>query len=194
MWTELLWMYLLMDLSPEQYAIYWNVSVIEYVDVYFQSSWTNLPWHYQLIVYLLALHPTQYLYGQNLFLSFKFFLILIFTLFCFAILYWFCHTLTWIHHGCTWVPNPEPPSHLPSHIISLDHPRAPAPSILYPVLNIDWRFSYMIVYMFQCHSPKSSRPLPLPQSPKVCSIHLCLFCCLAYRVILTIFLNSIYMR
>ena len=35
--------------------------------------------------------------------------------------------------------------------------------------------------MFQCHSPKSSHPLPLPQSPKDCSIHLCLFCCLAYR-------------
>ena len=122
------------------------------------------------------------------------FLIFIFTLFYFTILYWFCHTLTWIRHGCTWVPNPEPPSHLPPHIISLDHPRVPAPSILYPVSNIDWRFiSYMIVYMFQCHSPKSSHPLPLPQSPKVCSVHLCLFCCLAYRVIVTIFLNSIYM-
>ena len=109
-------------------------------------------------------------------------------------LYWFCHTLTWICHGCKWVPNPEPPSHLPSHIISLDHPRAPAPSILYPALNTDWWFvSYMIVYMFQCHSPKSSLPLPLPQSPKVHSIHLCLFCYLAYRVIITIFLNSIYM-
>ena len=73
-----------------------------------------------------------------------------------------------------------PPSHLPSHIISLDHPRAPAPSILYPVSNIDWRFvSYLIVYMFQCHSPKSSHPLPLPQSLKVRSIHLCPFCCLA---------------
>ena len=56
-----------------------------------------------------------------------------------------------------------------------------------------WFISYMIVYMFQCHSPKSSHPLPLPQSPKVCSTHLCLFCCLAYRVIIAIFLNSIYM-
>ena len=123
-----------------------------------------------------------------------FFFIFIFTLCYFAVLYWFCHTSTWIHHGCTWVPKNEPPSHLPPHIISLDHPRAPAPSILYPVSNIDWRFiSYMIVYMFQCHSPKSSHPLPLPQSPKVRSTHLCLFCCLAYRVIITIFLNSIYM-
>ena len=41
--------------------------------------------------------------------------------------------------------------------------------------------------MFPCHSPKSFHPLPLPQSPKDCSIHLCLFCCLAYRVIVTIF-------
>ena len=35
--------------------------------------------------------------------------------------------------------------------------------------------------------------LSLSKSPKNCSIHLCLFCCLAYRVIITIFLNSIYM-
>ena len=74
------------------------------------------------------------------------------------------------------------------------HPHSPAPSILYPASDIDWQFvSYMIVYMFQCHSPKSSHPLPLPQSPKVRYTHLCLFCCLAYRVIITTFLNSIYM-
>ena len=35
-----------------------------------------------------------------------FFLIFIFTLFYFTILYWFCHTLTWIHHGCTCDPCP----------------------------------------------------------------------------------------
>ena len=129
---------------------------------------------------------------QTCFYNSFIFLIFIFTLFCFTMLYWFCHTLTWISHGCTWVPNPEHPSHLPRHIISLDHPRAPAPSVLYPVSNIDWWFvSYMISYMFQCRSPKSSHPLP--QSPKVRSIHLCLFCCLEYRVIITIFLNSIYM-
>ena len=86
------------------------------------------------------------------------------------------------------------PSHGPPHTIPLSHPSAPAPSILYPASNLDWRFiSYMILYMFQCHSPKSSHPLPLLQSPKYCSIHLCFFCCLAYRVIITIFLNSIYM-
>ena len=39
-----------------------------------------------------------------------------------------------------------------------------------------------------------SQIIPPTQSPKDCSIHLCLFCCLAYRVVITIFLNSIYMR
>ena len=80
----------------------------------------------------------------------------------FTILYWFCHTSTWIRLGCTRAPHPEPPSHLPPHTITLGHPSAPAPSILYPASNLDWGFiSYMILYMFQCHSPKSSHPLPL---------------------------------
>ena len=137
---------------------------------------------------LFKVWPTDYI------IVFIFFLIFTFTLFYFIILCWFCHTLTWIHHGCTCVPKYEPPSHLPPHNISLGHPRAPAPSILYPASNIDWRFvSYMIVYVFQCHSPKSSHPLPLPLSPKVRYTPLCLFCCLAYRVIIAIFLNSIYM-
>ena len=84
---------------------------------------------------------------------------------------------------------------LPPCTIPLGHPSAPAPSIQYRASNLDWRLiSYKILYMFQCHSPKSSHPRPLPQSPKDCSIHLCLFCCLAYRVIITIFLNSTYMH
>ena len=67
----------------------------------------------------------------------------------FTILYWFCHTSTYIRHGCTRVPHPEPPSHLPPHTIPLGHPSAPAPSFLYPASNLDWWFvSYMIWYMF----------------------------------------------
>ena len=87
------------------------------------------------------------------------------------------------------------PSHLPPHPIPLGHPSAPAPSTLYHALNLDWWFvSHVIIYTFQCHSPKSSCPRPLPQSPNDCSIHLCLFSCLTYRVIVTMFLNSIYMH
>ena len=134
------------------------------------------------------LFPIEFLY----FFFFKFNLILFFN---FTILYWFCHISTWIRHRYTRVPHPEPSSLLPPHTIPLGCPSAPAPSIQYHALNLDWRLvSYMILYMFQCHSPKLSHPLPFPQSPKDCSIHLCLFCCLAYRVIVTIFLNSIYMR
>ena len=104
-------------------------------------------------------------------------------LFYFTILYWFCHTLTWICNGCTCVPHPEPLSHLPPLPILLGHPSAPAPSTLYHASNLDWQFiSHMIIYMFQCHSPISFHPHPLPQSPKDCSIPLCLFCCLTYRV------------
>ena len=58
------------------------------------------------------------------------------------------------------------PSHLPPHTIPLGHPSAPTPSFLYPASNLDWRFiSYMILYMFQCHSPKSSPP-PSPTESK----------------------------
>ena len=104
--------------------------------------------------------------------------------FNFTILYCFCHISTWIHHRYTRVPHPGPSSLLPPRTIPLDRPSAPAPGIQYHASNLDWWFvSYMILYMFQCHSPKSSHPLPLPHSPKDCSIHQCLFCCLIYKVI-----------
>ena len=62
--------------------------------------------------------------------------------------------------------NPPPSSLLPPHTIPLGRPSAPAPSIQYRALNLDWQLiSYMILHMFQSHSPKSSHPLPLQQSP-----------------------------
>ena len=128
----------------------------------------------------------------NLILFFLIFFILFFN---FTILYWFCHISKWIHHRYTCVFHSEPSSLLPHHTIPLGHPSAPAPSIQYRASNLDWwSLSLMIIYMFQCYSLTSSHPRLLPQSPKDCSTHLCLFCCLAYRVIITIFLNSIYMR
>ena len=156
-------------------------------------TWTGdsfLIWYYTCFNAILPNQPTLFLshivQKTVLYICVSFKKILL--LFYFAILYWFCHTSTCIHHGCTHVPYPEPPSHLPSHTIPLDHPSAPAPSFLYSALNLDWQFiSYMILYVFKCHSPKSSHPLPLPQSPKDCSIHLCLFCCLAYRGAVFIF-------
>jgi len=61
----------------------------------------------------------------------------------------------------SWTLHPPPSPPLP-----LGRPSAPAPSIQYCASNLDWRLvSYMILYMFQCYSPKSPHPLPLPQSP-----------------------------
>ena len=51
--------------------------------------------------------------------------------------------------------------------------------------------NFTILYWF-CQISKWIRHRS-PQSPKDCSIHQCLFCCLIYRVIVTIFLNSIYL-
>ena len=60
----------------------------------------------------------------------------------------FCHTLTWISHGCTCVPCPEPPSHSPLHPIPQGHPSAPALSTLPHAWNLVWRsISHMVIYM-----------------------------------------------
>ena len=85
-----------------------------------------------------------------------------------------------------------PPTSLPNPslwVVPVHQPQAS--SIVHQTWTGD---SFHTLYTFQCHSPKSSHPLPLPQSPKDCSIHQCFFCCHTYRVIVTIFLNSIYMR
>ena len=72
----------------------------------------------------------------------------------------FCHTLTWISHGCTCVPHPEHPSHFPPHSIPLGCPSAPALSPLFHALNLNWcSISHMVIYIFQCYS------LIIPPSP-----------------------------
>ena len=105
----------------------------------------------------------------------------------------FCHTWTWISHGCKCVPCPESPSHLPPHHIPQGCPSAPALSALCHASNLDWwSLLHMAIYVFKCYFLKSSHPHLLPQSPKVCSLYMCVFCCLTYGVTVTISLNSIY--
>ena len=86
--------------------------------------------------------------------------------------------------------NPFPlpsPSH-PSGSPQCTSPEHPVPCIE-PGLVIHFTYNNIHVSMY---SIKLSHPRPLPQSPKDCSVHLCLFCCFNYRVIITNFLNSIY--
>ena len=88
----------------------------------------------------------------------------------------------------------EPPSHLPPHPISLDCPRAPVLSALLHTSNLNWSsILHMVIYMFQCCSLKSSHPRLLPHTQKPV-LYICVsLCCLACRVVITVFLNSIYM-
>ena len=98
------------------------------------------------------------------------------------------HTLTWITHGCSCLPVLNPTSHLPPHPIPLACPRAPALSTLLHTSNLHWpSVLHMVMFMFQCYCFKLSHPRLLPQSPKVCSLHMCLFCCLAYRIVVAKF-------
>ena len=82
----------------------------------------------------------------------------------FAILYWFCHTSTWICHRYTRVPHPKPLSHLPPHIIPLGgssqctSPKHPV-SCIEPGLAI--RFIYDIIHV----SMPFSQIIPPSPSP-----------------------------
>ena len=108
---------------------------------------------------------------QNFILFYFWFLFLLYSTlqYCIGFAIYWLESTTGVHA----FRNMNPPSHLPPHNISVGHPHAPAPSMLCPASDIDWWFdSYMIVYMFQCHSPKSSHPLPLPLSPKVRSYYI----------------------
>ena len=71
---------------------------------------------------------------------------LFFVFFYFTILYWFCHTSTWILHGHTRVPHPEPSNHLPPHTIPPGHPSAPAPRILYQT----WTGNSFLIWYYTC--------------------------------------------
>ena len=117
------------------------------------------------------------------------FLIFIFTLFYFTMLYWFCHTLTWIRHGCTWVLNPEPPSHLRPHIISLDHPSGSSPctSPKHPISCIEPRLAIHFLHdSIHISMPFSQiiPPSPSPteyKSPFYTSVSLLLSCIEGYH-------------
>ena len=116
---------------------------------------------------------------------------LLLLLFYFTILYWFCHTSTWIRHERTRVPHPEHPSHfrpIPSlQVIPVHQPQA---SCIKPGLVI--RFLYDIIHV------SMTFPQIIPPSPSFTeskrlfytSVSLLLSCKESYHYI---FLNSIYM-
>ena len=71
----------------------------------------------------------------------------------FTILYWFCHTSTWICHRCTHVTSPEPPSNLrPVPSLQCTSPKHPVSCIkpglvihfLYDIIHVSMWFSQII--------------------------------------------------
>ena len=82
----------------------------------------------------------------------------------------------------SWTPLPPPSPYHPYGSSQCTNPKHPV-SCIKPGLTI--LFLYDIIHVSM---PFSQIITPSPQSPKDCSIHLCLFCCLVYRVIITIFL------
>ena len=117
----------------------------------------------------------------------------------FAILNWFCHTSTWICHGCTSVPRPEPPSHLLPHPFPLGHPfpLVPVHQPLAPFIMLcTWTGESFHIWCYTCFNAILPNHLTLTLSHRVQKtvLYICLFCCLAYRVIISIFLNSVYMH
>ena len=109
--------------------------------------------------------------------------------FYFTILYWFAIHQHASAMGVHVFPilNP-PPTSLP--ILSLWVVPVQQPQASY-ILHQTWTDDSFLIWYYTCFNViLPNHPPPPPQSPKDCPIHLCLFCCLAYRVVITIFLNS----
>ena len=86
-------------------------------------------------------------------------------------------------------PDSETHFHLPPHPIPMCCPRAP--DFWYPASCTELALAIYFTYIFQCYYLKSSHSHFLTLSPKSL-LHLCLLCCPACRIVVTVFLNFIY--
>ena len=133
-----------MDYSPPGSSVrgIFQARILELIAISFsKGSFEPRDWsHVCCIGRQILYHWASGFMPQREFLIYLFcFVFLLFIFFSFIFISWrlitlqycssFCHTLTWISHGFTCVPHPDPPSCLPPHPIPLGLPSAPAPSI-----------------------------------------------------------------
>ena len=103
--------------------------------------------------------------NKSFILTFLMYQRLNFALFYFTILYWFCHTLTWIHHGCIQAPNPETPSQLPPPTPYHLSGSSPSSSPKHPVSWIEHRLALHFLHDSIHVSMPFSQIIPPSPSP-----------------------------
>ena len=136
-------------------------------------------------------HMTSHICGFFIFFNIFILLLLLFLLYNIALVLPYTDmNQPWVYmYSPSWTPLPPPSPYHASGSSQCTRPEHPV-SCIKPGLAIHFTYDKSHVSM-----PFSQIILPSlsPTETKDCSIHLYLFCCLAYRVIVTIFLNSIYM-
>ena len=148
--------------------------------LYFRGKEVSLCAYFCMHVYVLFIY---------LFLNFYFYFTLLYN--TVLVLLYIDMNPPWVYMSSqTWTPLPGLPTlyHLsgsspctsPKHPVSCIEHRL-ANRFLHDSIHISMPFSHIIP------------PSPSPAGSKSLFYNLCLFCCLACRVIITIFLNSIYM-
>ena len=92
---------------------------------------------------------------------------------CLTILYWFCHTSTWIQHRCTRVPHPDPPpTSLPVPslwVIPVHQPRASC------IMHQTWTGNSFHIWYYTCFNailPNHST-LVLPHRVQKTVLYIC---------------------
>ena len=93
----------------------------------------------------------------------------------------------------SWTPLPPPSQYLPVPslcVVPVHQPQASS------IMHQTWTGNSFHMWYYTCFNAilPNHPTLSLSHRVQKTSIHLCLFCCLTYRAIVTIFLNSIYMH
>ena len=161
----------------ERVCTYWHMDVLKFISFLILISTDNIIWEFAK------------------FFFFNFFKIyfnwrLITLQYCIGFAIHQHESTTGIHMFPIPIPSPSSLPVPSLWVVPVHQPQATS------IMHRTWTGDSFHLWYYICFNailPNHPTPSPKPPpSPKDCSIHVCLFCCLAYRFIITIFLNSIY--